>query len=215
MNREQIVEKVKKLYALSGNNPSANEATAAAALAQRLMHKYHIEELELAETAEELVESEFKTGKGNKWKYMLSATVAKNFRTKCYWYGREKVRFYGQATDVEIAKSTYEFLFNLCVSLSRKADYQERKRTGSSNGAGVAFALGFAKGVAEELGKQCTALMVITPKEVEEGYEKMREERGMHTMNNHCRYNNSQAKQYEDGIFAGKSAIGRKNIETN
>ena len=215
MDREQIVEKIKKLYALSGNNSSANEATAAAALAQRLMHKYHVEELELAETAEELVESEFRTGKGNKWKYMLSSTIAKNFRTKCYWFGKERVRFYGQATDAEIAKNTYEFLFNLCVSLSRKADYKERKQTGSSNGAGVAFAIGFAKGVEEELGKQCTALMVITPKEVNEGFEKLREDRGMYKMNNRCRYHNSQAKQYENGVFAGKSAIGRRSIEAN
>ena len=56
MNREQVIEKIKKLYSLSGNNPSVNEATAAALMAQRLMHKYHIEELDLAESAEELME---------------------------------------------------------------------------------------------------------------------------------------------------------------
>lgn len=215
MNREQIVEKVKKLFSLSGNNPSANEATAAALLAQRLMHKYHIEELELAETAEELMESEFKTGKGNKWKYQLSHTISKNFRVKSYWFGREAVRFYGQAADVEIAKQTYEFLYNLCISLSRKADYKERKTRGSSNGAGIAFALGFVKGVEEELGKQCTALMVVTPKEVEEKYEEMCKARGMRTMNNRCKYNTSQSNQYQNGIYAGKSAIGQKSLENN
>ena len=212
--RTEIVEKIKKLYALSGNNPSMNEATAAAQLAQRLMNKYHIEELELAETAEELIESEFKTGKGNKWKYILSATVAKNFRVKCYWFGKEAVRFYGQSTDVAVAKETYEFLYNLCVSLSRKADYQERKTTGSANGAGKAFSLGFVKGVEEELGKQCTALMVITPKEVEEGYAKMREEKGLRNMNNHYRYNTSQVDNYNNGRYAGKSAVGQRSIES-
>ena len=213
MDRTEIVEKIKKLYALSGNNPSMNEATAAAQLAQRLMNKYHIEELELAETAEELIESEFKTGKGNKWKYILSATVSKNFRVKSYWFGKEAVRFYGQATDVAVAKETYTFLYNLCVSLSRKADYQEKKKSGSTNGAGKAFSLGFVKGVEEELGKQCTALMVITPKEVEEGYAQMREEKGLKNMNNHYRYNSSQVDNYNNGRYAGKSAIGQKSIE--
>ena len=218
MNREQVIEKIKKLYSLSGNNPSVNEATAAALMAQRLMHKYHIEELDLAESAEELmelVESEFKTGTGHKWKYQLSHTIATNFRVKSYWLGREAVCFYGQTVDVTAAKQTYEFLYKLCISLSRKADYQERKRTGSCNGAGTAFALGFVNGVAEELGKQCTALMVITPKEVEDGYEKMCKEKGMKTMHNNCSYNLSQGKQFENGKYAGKSAVGQRALSAS
>lgn len=210
MNKEQIIEKIKKLYALSGNNPSVNEATAAAQLAQRLMNKYHIEEMELGETAEILIEQEFQTGTGNKWKYILSSTIAKNFRVKAYWIGKAAVRFYGQSTDVKVAKETYKFLFDLCRSLMNKANYQERKRTGSTNGAGQAFALGFVKGVEEELGKECTALMVITPKEVEEGYNQMAKEKGFKTIHNNYRYNNDKA--YDNGKYAGKSAVGQRSI---
>lgn len=212
MNKEQIVEKIKKLYALSGNNPSANEATAAAQLAQKLMNKYHIEEMELGETAEVLIEQEFYTGTGNKWKYILSSTIAKNFRVKAYWIGKAAVRFYGQSTDTEIAKETYKFLYNLCESLTRKANYQERKRTGSCNGAGQAFALGFVKGVEEELGKECTALMVITPKEVEDGFNEMARKRGFTNMRNSYSYNSAQTEQYNNGKYAGKSAIGKRSI---
>lgn len=210
MNREQVIEKIKKVFALSNNNSSIEEATAAAQLAQQLMHKYHIEEIDLAETAEKLIEAEFTTGTGNKWKYILSSTIAKNFCVKAYWYGKAAVRFYGRSTDVAIAKETYQFLYKLCISLARKADYQERKKTGSTNGAGRSFALGFVEGVSQELGKQCTALMIITPKEVEDGYKELMKTKNFHPIHNNYKYN--QTGYYKDGEVAGKAAIGRRSI---
>jgi hypothetical protein len=213
MNREQIIEKIKKVFALSNNNSSVEEATAAAQLAQQLMHKYHIEEIDLAETVEKLIEEEYTTGTGNKWKYILSSTIAKNFCVKAYWFGKATVRFYGRSTDVEIAKETYKFLFNLCVSLARKADYQERKKTGSTNGAGRSFALGFVEGVSQELGKQYTALMIITPKEVEDGYKELMKTKNFRPIRNTYKY--SQTKYYNDGEVAGKAAIGKRSIAAN
>lgn len=213
MNREQVIEKIKKVFALSNNNSSVEEASAAAQLAQQLMHKYHIEEIDLAETVEKLIEEEFITGTGNKWKYILSSTIAKNFCVKAYWFGKSAVRFYGRSTDVAIAKETYKFLYNLCVSLARKADYQERKKTGSANGAGRSFALGFVEGVSQELGKQCTALMIITPKEVEDGYKELMKTKNFRPIHNNYKYN--QTGYYKDGEVAGKAAIGKRSLVAN
>ena len=53
-DKKQIIEKIKKIMALSENNPNQNEAIAAALKAQKLMAKFHIEESELGE---ELTES--------------------------------------------------------------------------------------------------------------------------------------------------------------
>ena len=41
-SREKILEKIEKLLALAGNNPSENEAISAALKAQELMAKYKI-----------------------------------------------------------------------------------------------------------------------------------------------------------------------------
>ena len=41
--REKILKKIENLLALAGNNPSENEAIAAALKAQELMAKYNIE----------------------------------------------------------------------------------------------------------------------------------------------------------------------------
>lgn len=213
MKREDVIEKVRKLFRLSeSDNPT--EAQSAAAAAQRLISKYNLEQVELGETPEEIIQQDFKTGQGHKWKILLSGIVAKNFRCRCYWTSRRScVRFVGHHADVEVAYETYKFLFVLCKKLANKADREERAASGHSNGAGNAFALGFVMGVEKELGKQCTALMVVTPKEVNEEYEKIRVEQGLKGMNNHYSYKASQDGTYSDGEFAGRSAIGKRSLE--
>jgi hypothetical protein len=42
MENVKIIETIKKLFALAGNNPNEHEAQAAALKAQRMMAKYHI-----------------------------------------------------------------------------------------------------------------------------------------------------------------------------
>lgn len=212
MKREALIEKVRNLFELSASS-NEFEARSAALKAQQLMQKYHLEETELASTPEQMVENAVETGMGNKWKYLLSSTIAKNFRVKAYWVGKAKVKFFGYAEDVAVATETYQFLFKQCLSMARKADREARKEYGTADGAGQAFALGFVQGVAKELGKQCTALMVITPKEVEDGYAQKRAELGLHPMNNHYTRRSSQEGNYQNGVYAGQSAVGRRAVE--
>lgn len=92
--RNKIIDKVKKLLELA-NSPEENEAIAATLKAQELISKFNIEDMELAtEITEETINSvSFNTGKGKKWKYLLSSLVARNFRCKCYTINNEEIVF--------------------------------------------------------------------------------------------------------------------------
>lgn len=94
-SREKILEKIEKLLALAGNNPSENEAISAALKAQELMAKYNIElaDLEGKSLKQNIVEETYMP-KANchyvrKWRYTLSQIIAKNF---CFEIG-QPIRF--------------------------------------------------------------------------------------------------------------------------
>lgn len=90
-NSEKVISKIKKVLELSKNNPSQEEAQAAALKAQKLMVEYHISmnEIEAVEDIDSIVEKSVSVGNGSKWKYVLSQIVAKNFRCKHFYYGKK------------------------------------------------------------------------------------------------------------------------------
>ena len=166
------------------NNTSQAEAKAAALKAQKLMAEYHIsmKEVEATENVENITEKPVYVGTGNKWKSLLADIVGKNFRCKYFLYGRSAIVFYGYKEDTEIAAMTFDFLFktgNRAVANYYQNDQNERnhaiKSQGYFNGSEIrnAFLVGYLEGLEACLEKQCTALMLIVPKEVEESYADM------------------------------------------
>ena len=209
--REKIIERVKKLFSLAGNNPSKEEAQAAALKAQQLIAEHDIEDSELLdEVAEDIIETEFHTDAGNKWKFILLTAVAKNFRCKCYTRAKKTFVFLGHEKDAIVAKETFEFLYNACTKQCRAEAYKARKEKGSADGVAVAYGLGFVQGVREVLDKQCTALMLITPSDVENKFEDITS--GCRQIHNTFKYKKSQESAYQNGIFAGRNAIGGKQL---
>lgn len=121
-NREKVLKKIENLLALAGNNPSENEALAAALKAQELMAKYNIElaEVEGQDKSEEIVKEEY-APKANchyvrKWRYTLANIIARNFCCKTYVVNRETTVFYGYAKDAKIAVEVFKFLLKLETS---------------------------------------------------------------------------------------------------
>lgn len=177
-SNEKIIEKIKKVLELSKNNPSIEEAKSAAIKAQRLMAEYHISmsEIEIIDDIENIVEEKIDVGTGNKWKYTLSWIVAKNFRCKYFYYGKSAVVFYGYEKDAKIAAMTFEMLFNIGNKESIKYYQKQRQKYLSKcedfDGKGIknAFLNGYLLGIQEVLERQCTALMIVIPKELEEKY---------------------------------------------
>lgn len=212
--REKMMEKIRKMLALAQDNPSMEEGLAAALHAQKLMAKYNIheDEVSLEEVKDEI--SSIFTHQNHKlalmgWRKVLGGIVAKNFRCKCYISGQDVV-FRGYTQDAKIALDVYMALYTIGNKLAKAEETKARKETGSAKGVYNSFALGYLRGIEEGFGEQCTALMIIIPKEVEEEYAEFSKgfgkSKGMQT-------HNLDADIYNKGKVEGKSAVKARAVE--
>lgn len=212
--RQQIIDKIKKLLALSQNNPSQEEAISAALMAQKLMAKYRIQEDETLDeiTEEESIESIFSEQKHDSslhaWRKSLAMIIAKNFCCKCYMSGSDVV-FRGYKQDAEIALGAYTYLYTIGDRLGSKAYNESLRNTGSGRGVYNSFVMGFLKGVDEGLSVQCTALMLVVPKKVEEEYKQF--SAGFRKGRAH-QFSVTDSNQYNKGREEGKSAVKSRQL---
>lgn len=210
---EKVLEKIKKLLALAGNNPSEAEAMAAALKAQELMAEYNVTVTNEEEKIE-MSEAGFRTGVDNNWKYILADVVADNFRCKSYWIGKRRIMFYGYKSDCEIATQVFEFLFKTCKKRTNQVADKAYNETGTSKGVRFSYSRGFVAGVKEALDAQCTALMIVTPPEVKESFANMCEERGFKTMGGYrTGYDGIDPSTFNLGKTDGKDSIRARSIE--
>lgn len=213
---EKILEKIKNLLDLANHNPNENEAIAAALKAQELMAKYDVELEQLDEKAEtrEIVKEVYRqTGKHEmkKWKWGLAGIIAKNFRCKYFALNKSDVVFYGYKEDAKIALQVFTYLYEIGNKFAVRK-YNETKKQGlSTQGVMNTYLVGFRDGVRSVLEKQCTALMIVTPKEVTDSYEVIARSFGKFSACTSILGKNN--KIYEDGKFDGKSAAQANAIE--
>ena len=215
-NREDILKKIDKLLALAGNNPNENEAISAALKAQELMAKYNIElaEVQGTESGQEITKETYTPKKSShyvsKWKYSLSQIIAKNFCCKTYSLGRDAIVFYGYEKDAKIAQQVFGFLFETGNKLADKY-YRKCKNAGrETKGLLNTYLSGFCEGIKEVLDKQCTALMVVIPKEVEESYEEY--SKNFRKISNKLR-TSSDGRAFQDGKQDGRETATARTIE--
>lgn len=178
MNMEKILNKVKNLLDLASNNPNENEAAAAALKAQELMAKYNIELEQLDEKKEnrEIIREIYYASNKHEmkqWKFGLADVVANNFRCKYWTINKKDIVFYGYKEDANIALQVFTFLYETGNKLAVRYYNKCKKNGEQTRGVMNTYLVGFREGVAEALGKQCTALMVVTPKEVIDKFEKI------------------------------------------
>ena len=215
-SREKILEKIEKLLALAGNNPSENEAISAALKAQELMAKYNIElaDLEGKSLDQNIVEETY-TPKANchyvrKWRYTLSQIIAKNFCCKTYSINRDAIAFYGYEKDAKIAVEVFKFLFETGNKLANRYYLKCKKEGRDTKGVLNTYLVGFCDGIKEVLDKQCTALMIVVPKEIEEAYtEHSKNFRRMNT----SLTTSSDGRAYSEGKTDGKATATARSIE--
>lgn len=222
---ERIIEKIRKCLALANNNPSEEEAKAAALQAQKLLAKYNIsmaDVTELEQEVEEIVEvatwfKDIVKGVARAWKYDLADIVARNFRCKHFFYGKRAVVFYGHKTDAEAASEVYKYLFSMGDRLANRVTYrvlrEYHKRGESAQVSGIynSWVKGFLKGLKEGFDKQCTALMIVVPEDVKEAYtEKSKSFRHMSAGMRNTGFN---SEAYNDGFTTGKGAMAQRSLE--
>lgn len=209
-----VIEKIQKLLALAGNNPSEAEAGAAALKAQELMAKHGVKLADLQEmeaTVEEIKVESYNTGAGRAWKYDLARVISKNFRCKWFMHGRRWVAFYGHETDAAAAKEVFQFLFKQGHRLADREVHRAFAKTGFTAGVYNSFCEGFVRGVQDKLDAQCVALMIVMTEDVKKGYEEYSTKFKQAPLQ--MKATGFDADAYNNGRTEGRNAMGRRELE--
>lgn len=212
---ENVMQKISKLLALAESD-NEHEAISASLFAQKLLAKYNIDlEQVQAKDDEEIniEEVQADVGTGNKWKYQLADVIAKNYRCKDYFSGSSTIVFHGYKQDVVIARRIYMYLFSVCKRLAKKYVKEKKEEGYNTEGMYNSFCAGFIRGVNKELAKQCTELMIITPKAVEKEWEDFSSKFG--NKDTSILKNNIDVEAIKEGEIEGKRALNAQYIEDN
>ena len=212
---DSVMAKINKLLTLAESD-NEHEAISASLMAQKLLAKYNIDlEKVQAKDDEEIPIEEVRAdvGTGNKWKYQLSNVIAKNYRCKNYYHRSDTIVFHGYRQDIMIARRVYMYLFSVCKRLARAyvKKVKEEEDRYSMEGVYNSFCAGFISGVDAELSRQCTELMIITPKEVEEEYKTFSEKFGKKNTN----ISMTDYEAFGEGETEGKRALNAQYIDDN
>jgi hypothetical protein len=156
---ERIIDKIRKLLALAGNNPSVEEAAAAFARAQDLATRHRIElaSVEIgAEEDTELVQERVKASTGKRvmgWKKTLAWSMQSMGVYVLFYQGDGQFSFAGTKADVDTAR----YMFSaICAEIERLAKDQAY---GGGRAYVNAFKLGAAREVCRRLDYQHAATM--------------------------------------------------------
>lgn len=221
MKKEKMIEVVKKLMALSQNNPSQEEAVAAALKAQELMAKYDISEIETLEKVDKNISEvevvfRARSSHDNKaWKIPLSLIIAPNFKCEVYKQGKAAVVFYGYKQDALVAKEVMMSLYEIGNKLACTEYDRVKALTGTAKGVYNSFILGYLQGIREALAEQCTALLIVTPKEVKKGFKEKCDSAGFTTSKTAISNKSFNGESYGIGKKAGKDMAGKRKVEVN
>lgn len=160
MNKE-VIEKVKKLLALSKSS-NEHEASTAMLQVQKLLVKYklsmrEIEEFEGKQTVnvvEDLSDISTSTGR---WKGSLAMVICDNFGCYCYAQTKDRksyVTFIGKEEDVTVCKIVIKYAIDCIKSKVKifKKQYKEEGR--STTGLEMTYALSFIRGLEQAFKNQ-------------------------------------------------------------
>ena len=213
MKVEKVIEIIRKLLVTAKDKgASENEAMMAALKAQELMAKYDISVVDVEDesSSDEIVEYGVNVGNGNKWKYSIAHIVATNFCCKVYMHGTSTIIFYGYKKHAEVAKEVFTFLYNTGNKLADRCYAEYYYKGEPTKGVKNTFLIGYCHGIKSVLEKQCTALALVIPKEVNEAYdEKMK---GAKTRKATLTVSHN-ADAYEKGVQEGRNVANARSIE--
>ena len=154
----KIIEKVKGLLAMSRGSANANEAATAAALANKIIDEYRLQECDLEgseENVSEPVEEDsdyiYQSGKVTPWRCLLIKILARHYGC-AHWndcdYSARKIsryRLVGRRSDIGITRYMFAWLSTECTRLS------QLEAKGMGRVFIASYCEGFVNGVAQQL----------------------------------------------------------------
>lgn len=212
-DKEKLLETVRRLFNLAdtSRNNSDEEAKSAMLKAQELMAKYgltleDISEENKPEYSHEMCETKWNYG----YRTALATVISENFRCRCYIAGKS-VYMVGHPADARIAKSTFEFAYQYIMREGNSLYNKRYQMKMPTKGVFNSYAIGFILGLKESLEKQCRALKIITPSDVNDYFENMTQEwetRPSKIMNSRL-----DASSFKKGISDGNSFMEKTKLE--
>lgn len=207
-----IKAKIEKLLAKTiENGCTVEEAASAAKMVQRLIKKYHVDLAEVGDEPEKADSERLDTKSVKKWEMRLVSAIARNMRCEVIISRRyvatsvnrkSFVYIIGMDADRKAVISLYEKLRKICkVGMKKEQDYH-KAMYGTSRGIADSYGFGFMQAIRSEMEKQAKALVLVTPKEVDDKVQELfPHARIMHT-NVAC---NEHA--YNSGVNDGRNAM--------
>lgn len=206
--KEQLMDKVQKLLALAGNNPSQEEANTAYLKAQELIAKYNLDMSECDEDKDDIVMMPAVHSNNEGYRTKLAVILAPNFRCRAIMSGNI-VNFLGYKTDVEVCVQVFNHAYKVSHNAGLRLERQYRKEGYSTRGVANSYYNGFCVGIKEVLDAQCRALMIIVPDEVDKNLA----ERSQGRYRGGMRMRGYSSEAYNDGKRDGRDHMNARYIE--
>lgn len=192
--KDKVLEKIRKLLALSKDPANENEAALAAVRVQELMTKHDIALGEVEISRSEVVELRFDTltQQPHSWMLYLASTVGNAFDCRVYRM-RGLIVFVGLETDTKVCEHMYDYLVRAVKrfykvhleALRRSGEWEKHQRTGpriymSSYASGLVIAIerklmeyAHKKTTDTETGGMTQALVAVKSAKVDDYFESL------------------------------------------
>lgn len=213
MNKDtnQVLEKVKKLFALA-NNKAASEGEVINALqkARKLMAEYHLSEKQLDSEESKVVDTPFdtdtKTPSSNL--SILAGALAKYFRCRLYKTSTQ-LHILGLKEDVDLFYESLRLAYSAFKNLSSQYVSNLSGRSVKLK-AKNSYLLGFCKGAREALEDYDNkyALVLQVPKSVDDYVHSM----NLESAKIHKKQDNSSLEHYNKGFKDGKDVLSKRYL---
>lgn len=155
MEKEKIIDKIKKLLELSKNNPNKEEAILALTKARELMFKHNVDMENIKKDDTNYFEKIVQLKKWKNWILFFLMYLNDAFGTfSLYNEYTKRVYFYGEKEKVLGVCEIFEFLFEVADYLAMKEYRNYLKEYGTGKGIYLSYILGFINGVNNALEKQ-------------------------------------------------------------
>jgi len=212
MTRDKALQLLEKLLNVTEDRGATpNEAAIAASKAQKIMSKYNLEIADLDGEKDDTVYTGGLEYNGGLWEYGLASIVARNFCVKVFAApDQNRIVFYGFKAHLDVAMKLFFWLRKTGERCCAEKLKELRKNKQSTKGEKNAFYIGYLKGLAEVLDKQCVALALTTPEKVKEAEKEVNKFTNAKTRK--ARVNGSM-ETYEDGRTAGRQAATSRALE--